>query len=261
MVSICRNKLPIDRIIDHWLEEEEQKKKQPPARWEELHDFFEAAWWRDDWKADCCTRLALLEAMYRSARAGHSTGIVFLTPEEAKGIEQPGGSLLFKFNLGLPRILIPSDDPETWSDASCATAFQALSEIPSRKHYRERTVGISLMEIDYNQFVWLLTAYGFDLPTFWRPPIQIRSKQEAHTSAGGEAYREQAHTVGSDVRKRGPKPAKLNRVKEEMRRYIEEGHIANLRDTSEKQLACNYGVSRDTARKARNAVLSEFVEN
>jgi DNA-binding GntR family transcriptional regulator len=37
--------------------------------------------------------------------------------------------------------------------------------------------------------------------------------------------------------------------------------VAELKDMREKQLCADYGVSRDTARKARTAVLSEFEEN
>jgi DNA-binding GntR family transcriptional regulator len=44
-----------------------------------------------------------------------------------------------------------------------------------------------------------------------------------------------------------------------MRRDIAEGR--QLEDMLEKELAHIYGVSRDTARKARIAVLSEYVEN
>jgi hypothetical protein len=64
-------------------------------------------------------------------------------------------------------------------------------------------------------------------------------------------------------RQRGPKPKKLEQVKEAMRgdlqrvRYTKAGLQAML----EKELAVIYGVSRDTARKARNAVLSEIVED
>ena len=36
--------------------------------------------------------------------------------------------------------------------------------------------------------------------------------------------------------------------------------VAELRGMLEKAMAERYGVSRDTARKARSAVLSEFVE-
>jgi Bacterial regulatory proteins, gntR family len=63
-------------------------------------------------------------------------------------------------------------------------------------------------------------------------------------------------------RRRGAKPEKLERVKEAMKNDIRQGRrtVAELSNMREKDLAAEYNVSRDTARKARNAV-SEFVEN
>jgi DNA-binding GntR family transcriptional regulator len=63
-------------------------------------------------------------------------------------------------------------------------------------------------------------------------------------------------------RPRGAKPKKLEQVKEAMRNDIRQGRrtVAELSNMREKVLAAEYGVSRDTARKARKA-LSEFVEN
>jgi len=48
-----------------------------------------------------------------------------------------------------------------------------------------------------------------------------------------------------------------------MREDVRQGRrtVAELKKMLEKELASTYGVSRDTARKARNAVLSEFGEN
>jgi 7-cyano-7-deazaguanine synthase in queuosine biosynthesis len=65
----------------------------------------------------------------------------------------------------------------------------------------------------------------------------------------------------SEVRKRGRRRLKFEEVTAAMRRDILEGRqtLAGLRDMLEKNLAPAYGVSRDTARKARAAVLSEFV--
>jgi DNA-binding GntR family transcriptional regulator len=55
---------------------------------------------------------------------------------------------------------------------------------------------------------------------------------------------------------------KLEQVKEAMRNDIQQGRrtVAELSIMREKDLAAEYRVSRDTARKARKAVLL-FVEN
>ena len=64
------------------------------------------------------------------------------------------------------------------------------------------------------------------------------------------------------ARPRGPRPAKWNATKAAMLKDTRGGKLTEfeLRDMREKVLAGRYGVSRDTARKARRAVLSEFDE-
>ena len=70
-------------------------------------------------------------------------------------------------------------------------------------------------------------------------------------------------SVVPNVRKRGPKPNKRERVKEAMRQNIRQNRQteAGLNAMGEEDLAYTYGVSRDTARKARAEVLLEFPEN
>lgn len=63
-------------------------------------------------------------------------------------------------------------------------------------------------------------------------------------------------------RRRGRRPVKREATKEAMRENIRAGRITadGLADMQEKNLEADYGVSRDTARKARDAVLSEMSE-
>jgi hypothetical protein len=65
------------------------------------------------------------------------------------------------------------------------------------------------------------------------------------------------------ARRRGRRPVKFEQTVNAMRTNIQQGRssVADLKDKLEKELMGDYGVSRDTARKARAAVLSEFVEN
>jgi hypothetical protein len=64
-------------------------------------------------------------------------------------------------------------------------------------------------------------------------------------------------------RKRGRRPRKLEKAKQAMCDDIRSGRqtVDGLNQMLEKQLAGRYDVSRDTARKARTAAVSEFVEN
>jgi hypothetical protein len=64
------------------------------------------------------------------------------------------------------------------------------------------------------------------------------------------------------ARRRGRKPKKLEQVKEAMKTDLRRGRytMAQLQESTEKKLAATYGVSRDTARKALSAVVSEIAE-
>lgn len=66
--------------------------------------------------------------------------------------------------------------------------------------------------------------------------------------------------AGGPGRRRGPRPQKFEQTKEAMRNELQQGRLtlAQLDDMLEKNLVTKYGVSRDTARRARNAVLSEL---
>ena len=262
MLPIWKDKLSIEKITDRWSQE-----IQPPTSREELLDFFETAWWRGRWKTDGpFTPLALLKSMYRSARERDLTTLVFVTKEDeiSEGIELADGGLLFDANeLERPAILVlvPSNDPETWTEASCAAAFEVLSRTPSREYYPDRTIQFLMMEIDRDQFVRLLAAYGLDMPKFWGLPIEKPS--EPHEKAQNSTHRKQLPPARLEVRKRGRAPDKLEAVKREMRRDIEEGRqtVASLGAMREKELqAYGGGVSRDTGRKARAAILSEITK-
>jgi hypothetical protein len=71
--------------------------------------------------------------------------------------------------------------------------------------------------------------------------------------------------LGADrpARRRGARPQKFEQTRDAMRNDIQQGRrtLAELEIMLEKNLSELYGVSRDTARKARRAVLSEFGEN
>jgi hypothetical protein len=89
-------------------------------------------------------------------------------------------------------------------------------------------------------------------PSWWAGTTSASKKEALDTPSATKS-----------VRKRGRKPIELQRVKEQMRRDISEGRQtpSSLNDMLEKELSGTYRVSRDTARKARIAVLSECVEN
>ena len=108
--------------------------------------------------------------------------------------------------------------------------------------------------------------HGLPPPSWWSDAVAVATEPSNHlpphdTIPKPGAVSKNSAKAGSK-RPRGPKPKKLEQVMEAMRTDIRQRRqtLAQLRDMREKDLAAEYGVSRDTARKARNAVL-ELCEN
>jgi hypothetical protein len=103
-------------------------------------------------------------------------------------------------------------------------------------------------------------------PSWWTDAFAASPKPANHLAPDGTIPIPKAASkspVEARLRRpRGPRPKKLEQVKEAMRDDIRCGRrtVEDLREMREKELAAQYGdVSRDTARRARKAV-SEFVE-
>jgi uncharacterized protein YjiS (DUF1127 family) len=100
----------------------------------------------------------------------------------------------------------------------------------------------------------------------WEAMERDQSKIAANQSAQSEPSPPPAASDDSATRwtkapqRGGRKPRKLEQVKEAMLSDVKERRrtVADLRNMKEKELADVYGVSRDTARKARDAILSEL---
>jgi hypothetical protein len=102
------------------------------------------------------------------------------------------------------------------------------------------------------------TKYGLSPTPWFEPQERCQTESETHN-----VDRSLASSSPPNVRRRGKKPTKLVSTTERMRLEIRDGlrSVEGLRTMLEKDLGAEYHVSRDTARKARNKVLSEFVEN
>jgi len=124
---------------------------------------------------------------------------------------------------------------------------------------------------------------------YWSPPILRSAWHDASIAldhgwlilAGGEIVRADIEINFDDLRhwlgigrtkveavprraaKRGPAPTKLEATKTRMRNDIDAGQYTamQLRDMKQVALAKTYEVNRETACKARDAVLSEFPIN
>jgi hypothetical protein len=104
------------------------------------------------------------------------------------------------------------------------------------KRDQEGQLGLAVLRADYEQ---------------WRAQRQTEASRGSKT---------ESLTPPPDMRRRGPPPKKLERVKATMRHDIGEGRMSvdQLRNMMGKELVAAYGVSPNTARDARKAVLAEL---
>jgi hypothetical protein len=101
-------------------------------------------------------------------------------------------------------------------------------------------------------------------PSWWADRTEAPTVPNYHTASAVTApvSSPDSHSPATPVLppKRGRRPWKREPVEQAMRNDIQQGPLtlAELRGMGEKNLADRYKVSRDTARKARQAVLSEL---
>lgn len=164
----------------------------------------------------------------------------------------------------VPVIPIPSDEPEAWTDEECAAAYEVVAEHWSDSYFSliapAVTSGISLLEPSFAQWI---SDCGHTPPEFWRKPqSQFPIPAKVPVSAPAEVSGSVQSRKPPD-RKRGPQPVKFMRVKDEMTKEARPGKvkIVELMSVSEEALSAQYCVSRDTVRRARNAVWADFVED
>jgi hypothetical protein len=97
-------------------------------------------------------------------------------------------------------------------------------------------------------------------PSWWTDGTSVSTDAGVATKGTHSIAASPIPAPTHSARPRGRRPKKLDQVKEAIREDIRLGQKTpdGLRDMLEKDLAAGYGVSRDTARRARDAVLSEM---
>jgi hypothetical protein len=97
-------------------------------------------------------------------------------------------------------------------------------------------------------------------PSWWTDGNSISPDAGVTTKGAPSIPASPMQAPTHSARPRGRRPKKLDQAKEAMREDIQFGQKTpdGLRDMPEKELAAGYGVSRETARRARDAVLSEM---
>jgi hypothetical protein len=239
MFPISDATLPLPKIADYW-----SREIRPHASSRELLIQLESAWWRGEIVAAAgASRLALIRHLYES-----SGDFVFVVPNEPdpRQTERPDGEVEVDLRS---LVRVPSTEPASWNDGDCALAYRdlaaATSPLSDLPEFAATFAGICL---SHPEFIRWLERRRFNRPKFWVP---IESRDDPP---------QRGASSNLPRRRRGPSPVKRESVVRAMLNEIEQGTLktADLSEMLEKQLKEKYGVSRDTARKARNEVLSRY---
>ena len=143
----------------------------PELRWSRdmVQALLEGAWWLGEITGHSkVTRLELLKKLFKWMRNSDFPAIVFVTPGNAppsETIELADEHLAVDLR---PRVFVPSDDADTWSEASCIPAFEILAEKPSLQNYPEWSPGFHAMKLNSDEFFRLIAVRRLPYPTFWK---------------------------------------------------------------------------------------------
>ena len=162
MFPITKPELSFAEISEYWA---------PELRWSRdmVQALLEGAWWLGEITGHSkVTRLELLKKLFKWMRNSDFPAIVFVTP----GIAPPSETIeLADEHLAVdlrPRVFVPSDDADTWSEASCIPAFEILAEKPSLQNYPEWSPGFHAMKLNSDEFFRLIAVRRLPYPTFWK---------------------------------------------------------------------------------------------
>ena len=184
----------------------------PELRWSRdmVQALLESAFWLGEFSViSSITPDELLKRLFKWMRNCDYPALVFVTPERAA---PPEISELLEGDLVdlRPRIFLPSEDADTWSEASCIPAFEILAEKPSLQHYQEWSPGFHAMKLNSDEFFRWIAVRGFPYPTFWK---------QNHEAASIKLRKAQDRVIEDEVRRvydiadnEGSKPPNIKEV-------------------------------------------------
>jgi len=176
MFPIAKPTLSFQETADYW-----SREIWPPASSHELLSILVSAWWLGELRGDSVhSRLQLLKMMFTS-KYRDDLGIMFIVGDDADPppVDLPDGSLEIDVR---PQIHVPSSNVESWDEAGCRDAFQALAEITetsSIKKYRHFGVLLPFIKLTYEQFNTWCRKRGYPTPKFWQPPLKKSKRGRA----------------------------------------------------------------------------------
>jgi hypothetical protein len=98
-------------------------------------------------------------------------------------VEFEDGSMAVDIRQQIP---VPRGNPESWDEASCEDAFQALAKTCSTDDYPELAVFFGWIGLSYEEFTDWLSKQGYAKPTFWQPKLKEPTHKKCWKPKAGD---------------------------------------------------------------------------
>jgi hypothetical protein len=157
-------------IADYW-----SREIKPSASQHELRSTISKAWWRGELvAANGPNRVQLLRALYLKC----AECIAFSIPGAP---EPPCSRVLDDGRVEvylLPRIPLPNAQPDTWIDANCAEAFNAIAEAWDEKVFSLLAIEVPFIVLTRSEFIQWIDKCRYKRPTFWGSTSEDEDQQQ-----------------------------------------------------------------------------------
>jgi hypothetical protein len=159
MFPISEQTLPFIDIAQYW-----SREIYPRASPLELRDTMSKAWWRGELvPANGPSRVNLLRALYAKCTDHIAFAIPGLPEPPISRSLEDGGEVVFR----LVRVPLPNALPDTWTDAICAEAFDAIAERWDEKVFSLLVHEVPFIVLTRSEFIQWIEKCGYKRPTFW----------------------------------------------------------------------------------------------
>jgi hypothetical protein len=159
MFPISRETLTFSEVADYW-------SREIHASPDELLDLLISAWWLGEIVAygPRPTRLELLKSIFTHRARDKGLVFTFDPTEESSTRYNEDGTIEVDIT---PRICVPSNDPNTWTEPECESAFRSLAAVSIVDNRPDLLFTFGWLGVNQGNFMNWMRLRRYHRPTFW----------------------------------------------------------------------------------------------
>jgi hypothetical protein len=222
MFPVSRDTLTFIEIADYW-------SREIRASPDELLDLLISAWWLGEIVAVGPARLQLLKSIF--THRAQDEGLVFTSDptEESSTRYNEDGTIEVDVT---PRILVPSTDPNTWTEPECESIFRSLAAVSFVDNRPDMLFALGWVGVNHSNFMNWVRLRRYHRPTFWEiaVPQPTLPSDEGRAIAGSSLTKtlkpatdamihEAIKAVYKQEKEAGQKPSNISQIGKPVQNY------------------------------------------